>query len=227
MSSLNEQRVCVKFCFKLGQTFTEASEMLQKVFGDETMSRTTTYQWYRRFEDGRTSIEGDPRSGRPSSTDDDSIEQVRAVIRSDRRLTVQEVAYECGISVWSRHTVLTEKLNMHRVAAKSVLQLLTDEQKEQRVAISQEFLHRANDEDTFLKRHCDGNESWVYEYNVETKRRFSQWISKSRRTKKSPQVRPNVKALLIIFIDYEGAVHYEFVPEGHTVKEFYLEDLRR
>jgi hypothetical protein len=42
MSSLNEQRVCVKFCFKLGKYFTETFEMLQKVFGDEALSRMTT-----------------------------------------------------------------------------------------------------------------------------------------------------------------------------------------
>jgi hypothetical protein len=59
MSSLNERRVCVKFCFKLGKTFTETFAKLQKVFVDETMSRTTTYEWYIRFKDGRTSIEED------------------------------------------------------------------------------------------------------------------------------------------------------------------------
>jgi hypothetical protein len=67
--------------------------MLQKVFGDETTNRTTTCEWYRWFKDGRTSIEDDLRSGRPStSTHDDSVERVRAVIRSNRQLTVREMA---------------------------------------------------------------------------------------------------------------------------------------
>jgi hypothetical protein len=39
---------------------------------------------------------------------------------------------------------------MHRVAAKFVPRLLTDEQKEQRAAIFQELLLRANDEENFL-----------------------------------------------------------------------------
>jgi hypothetical protein len=42
------------------------------------------------------------------------------------------------------------------VAAKFVPWLLTDEQKGPRVAISQELLHRANDEENFLKKHRDG-----------------------------------------------------------------------
>jgi hypothetical protein len=105
--------------------------MLQKVFGVETVSRTMNCEWYRRFKDGRTSVEDHPCSGRPSaSTDDDSIERARAVIRSNRLLTVRDVADECGISVGSCHTILTEELNMHRVAAKFVPRQLTDEQKE-------------------------------------------------------------------------------------------------
>jgi hypothetical protein len=84
MSTLTKQCMCVKFCFKLGKTFTETFEMLQKVFGDETTSRTRTYEWYRRFKDSQTSTEDDPHSGRPStSTDNDSIERVQAVIRSN------------------------------------------------------------------------------------------------------------------------------------------------
>jgi len=41
---------------------------------------------------------------------------------------------------------------MHRVAAKFVPRLQTDEQNEQRVAICQEFLLRANNEENFLKK---------------------------------------------------------------------------
>jgi hypothetical protein len=46
------------------------------------------------------SIEDGPSSGRPSaSTDDGSIEHVRAVVRKTRRLTLLQVTGECGISV--------------------------------------------------------------------------------------------------------------------------------
>jgi hypothetical protein len=76
-STLTEKRVCGKFCFKLGKTFTETFEMLPKVFDDETMSRARTWEWYRTFKDGGTSTEDDPRLGwPPTSTDNDSIERV-------------------------------------------------------------------------------------------------------------------------------------------------------
>jgi hypothetical protein len=69
---------------------------------------------------------------------------------------VREVAEDCDISLGSCHNILTEKLGMHRVAAKVVPRLLTDEQKEQRVAISQELLDRANSDEILKKKHSNG-----------------------------------------------------------------------
>jgi hypothetical protein len=83
-------------------------------------------------------------------------------------VTVQKLADECGISVGSCHTILTEELNMLGVAGKFVTRLLTDEQKGPRVAISPELLHRANDEEDFSKNIVTDDETWVYGYD-ETK----------------------------------------------------------
>jgi hypothetical protein len=57
---------------------------------------------------------------------------------------VQEVADEVGISTGSCPQISTEKLQMRRVSAKFVLHLLTEDQKENRVEISQELLANAN-----------------------------------------------------------------------------------
>ena len=64
MNEKEEQRVCVKFCVKLGKTFTETFQMLQVAFGDECLSRSRCHEWYKRFKEGRTSCEDDSRSGR-------------------------------------------------------------------------------------------------------------------------------------------------------------------
>ena len=72
--------------------------MLQQAYGEDCLSRTQYYEWYRRFKSGRTSIEDDPKAGRPSSsTGDDHIEKVRSVIRENRRLTLREVSEEVVI----------------------------------------------------------------------------------------------------------------------------------
>jgi histone-lysine N-methyltransferase SETMAR len=85
------------------------------------------------------------------STGDDHIEKVRTVISETRRLTVREVSEEVGICKSSCHTILTEKVKMHRVAAKFVPRLLTEEQKQNRVTVSQELLDRSNTDENFLR----------------------------------------------------------------------------
>ena len=56
--------------------------------------------------------------------------------------------------------------------------LLTDDQKENRVEISQEMLANANGNENFLKKIIIGDERWVYGYDVETKMQSSQWMGK-------------------------------------------------
>jgi len=58
------------------------------------------------------------------------IAKVRTIIRNNRRLTVQEIAGDCGISLGSCDAILTDDLHMKRVCAKFVPRLLTDDQHE-------------------------------------------------------------------------------------------------
>jgi len=58
--------------------------MLQQAYGEDCLNRTPCHEWYQHFKQGRTSIEDDPKSGRPSmSMDDDRVEKVLAVIRKN------------------------------------------------------------------------------------------------------------------------------------------------
>jgi len=63
---------------------------------------------------------------------------------------------------------------MRRVSAKFVPRLLTDDRKEKHVEISQELLAHVNGNENFLKNIITGDETWVYGYDVETKRKTSQ-----------------------------------------------------
>jgi len=99
MSVFHEERICAKFFGKMGKSVTEKFEMLKIAFREEATGRTQTYEWWERFKEGRSSVDDDPRSGRPStSKTDDNVANVREVIRSNRPLTVREVAEDVSIS---------------------------------------------------------------------------------------------------------------------------------
>jgi hypothetical protein len=63
-----EQRVCIKFCMKLGKSATETHEMIDETFGEYSLSWTTVFEWHSRFKASQVSVEDDKHSGRPSTS---------------------------------------------------------------------------------------------------------------------------------------------------------------
>jgi len=107
------------------------------------LSRTTCFEWFKRFNGGRTSVKDNERPGRPStSKTNETVALVREIIRNNRRLTIREVAEDVGISYGWCQEILTKELSMSRIAAKFVPRLLTDEQKQNRKTIAQELFER-------------------------------------------------------------------------------------
>ena len=175
-------------------------------------------------------MESDPRSGRPStSRKKEVIDQVREKVLEDRRLTVQEIVAEVGISTGSVHSILNEDLNLRRVSAKFVPKLLREQKKELRKEISENMLDLANHGPEFIKTIITSDETWVYGYDPETKFQSSQWKHpESPRPKKARQVRSNVKVMLTCFFDSRGIAYHEYAPQGQSInKEYYLQVLRR
>jgi len=63
MADVKEQRICIKFCFKLNKTAAETHRMLKEAFGDQALSQARTSEWFKRFKDGRGSVEDCKHSG--------------------------------------------------------------------------------------------------------------------------------------------------------------------
>jgi len=85
-----EQRCAIKFCFKLGETGIETFNKLKQAYVEHALSRSQVFKWYKAFSEGRESIKDEPRSGRPTSKTDNNVEIVRALVRSDRRLSAND-----------------------------------------------------------------------------------------------------------------------------------------
>ena len=82
--------------------------MLQESFEENAMSQRKA-----RFKDGRTSVDNDERSGRPStSTTPENIAKVREAILADRRQTIHDVHDIVGLSNGTVQRILADNLNM-------------------------------------------------------------------------------------------------------------------
>jgi hypothetical protein len=63
-----EQRVCIKFCVKLGKSTAKALEMLLEAFGEHSLSQTAVFERHSHIKASRASIEDDECSGQPSTS---------------------------------------------------------------------------------------------------------------------------------------------------------------
>jgi len=181
----------------------------------------------RRFKVGRTSVDDDERSGRPStSTTPENTANVREAILAYRRQTIHDICEIVGLSYGTVQRIMADNLNMRRISARFVPRLLSDDQKAFHVSVCSEPKQQARDDSNFISNIITGNETWVYGYDPETKQQSSQWKSPNLPPpKKACQVRNNVKSMLIFFFfDIQVIVHKEFAPPGQTVNgKFYCE----
>ena len=109
------------------------------------------------------------------------------MVRGDRRLTVRMIAYELGMNRETVWTILTEDLGMRKVCvcAKMVPKLLTDDHKDNRTNVCRNILQMIEEELDFLGKLITGDETWVFQYDPETKRQSLQW--KTRQDQRRPE----------------------------------------
>ena len=70
--------------------------MLKEAFGEQALSQAGTFEWFKRFKDGRESVEDHKHSGRPSTcTTPEMIAKVREVVLQNRRQTIHDDGKFC------------------------------------------------------------------------------------------------------------------------------------
>ena len=92
MDVKEEQRVAIKFCCKVDFSATKTVELIQKAYGDAALSRTTIFEWHKRFREGRESVKDDE-----GSRTDDSIAAVDKMVKEGRKVTSRLIADTLGI----------------------------------------------------------------------------------------------------------------------------------
>ena len=152
-------------------------------------------------------MEDEPRAGRPSSSKtDDNVERVRSLVRSDRRLTLRMISSELNLNRFTVPQILTQDLAMRNVCDKMVPKILTTEQTANRRDVFLDLLDRLEREPEFFNRVITGDESWILDYDPETKCQSREWhTTKSPRYKRAKVSKSKIKLMLICFYDRQGS----------------------
>jgi len=142
----------------------------------------------------------------------------------DHQLSARMTAEEMSLDKNAVHRILTDHLHMQKICAKLVPKNLSVEQKVNRLEICQDLLGRFEIKPDFLDKVTAGDESWVFDYDPETKRRSVGWDKKSSPRPKKAHERIQGENY-DYFFNSRGIVHKEFVPPGQTVNHAFYKDV--
>lgn len=226
-----EQRYAIKFMQKEGETSTNVYARLIAVYGEQCMSRSRVFEWFKRFRDGRTSTDNDVRSGRPATAvNDDNIVKVNELIRGDRRLTVKDIMNSLSIGARAVNEIIHDRLGFSKVCARWVPRQLTPDNKETRLSICSDLFERYDHEgDGFMHRIITGDETWIHQFEPENKRQSMQWRHVTSPPPRKFKTIPSTKKVMAtVFWDFQGVLLIDFLPNGQTINaNRYIMTLKR
>lgn len=99
--------------FNRGTNATEAYRNICAVYGPDSVTVRTAQRWFERFREGNFDLKSTPRSGRPSSFDEDRL---NTLIHEDPRQTTRELAVKmgCNHATVVRHLQSMGKVQKHK-----------------------------------------------------------------------------------------------------------------
>ena len=86
------------------------------------------------------------------------------------KITIRTILRELNISLGSVVSILHENLNMSKVSARWVRQLLTTVHRQARIELCNHFINMFDrDPEQLISRIVTGDETWLYGYDPATK----------------------------------------------------------
>ena len=154
----------------------------------------------------------------------DLIAAVAAAVAEDGRITVRELAGAYNTSNHSIHSILKNDLGLSKKSARWVLKLLSEDQKQERVRVSQQLIAAVNRHSmAYLDTIVTMDETMISLHTPELKRQSKRWVPKGQPgpTKALVHASRN-KQMVIAFFDSKGLIYTNIVPKVQTVNAGYI-----
>ena len=108
--------------------------MIKEAFGEQALSQSRTFGWFKHFEDGREFVEDCKHCGRPSTCT--TLEMIVKVILEDIRQIIYNVCNRTGLSYWLCQRILVNELNIELQKSLFISWTMTSETIRFRCALS-------------------------------------------------------------------------------------------
>lgn len=192
----------------------KAARHICSVYGVHAISERTAQKWFLRFKNGDFGVQDHTHTGRPSNFCE---EQLNQLIHDNPRQTTRELSLQLNC----HHSTVADHLkSMGKVQKLGnwVPHLLSENNKNQRSKIAAELLARHKSTNghkhRFLYRIVTGDEKWCLYVNMKKRR---EWVSPNKQATPRPKQLHVMKKMISVWWDWEGIIHYEFLPNKQTV----------
>src|SRR6185369_3606791 len=218
------QRYYIFVSWKNGKSANQIHMELQVAEGPKALSIRSIYRWIESFESGDENIKDDSHSGRPKEiVTPKNVAEIEELIVEDPHISIKTLEELMGISTERIHYILHNELEVSKVCAKWVPHVLTEENKEKRVELSEQLLEIL---EKGFNNIVTGDESWFHYFTVSSKEANKVWISKGEsRTQITRTAQNSKKQMFCIFFSTEGIVTRIVVPKGQSVNAKYYSNI--
>ncbi|XP_073983651.1 histone-lysine N-methyltransferase SETMAR-like [Rhodnius prolixus] len=203
-------RYILQFFLDKGENASQAAEIVNGVYGADTVTANYVQFWFRRFRSGIFDVKDAPRTGRPVV---ENVDKITEIIEVDRHVSSRSIAQELKID---HKTVLNHlrKAGLEKKLDVWVPHQLTSKNMMDRISICEAFAKR-NEIDPVLKRMVTGEEKRASYDNIVRKRSWSR-RGEAAQTVAKPGLTAR-KVLLCIWWELKGIIYYELFPYGQTL----------
>ncbi|UYV71885.1 SETMAR [Cordylochernes scorpioides] len=203
-------REVLLFAFNWKKSATEAHRFFEEVHGDNALSKSQCYRWFKKFQSGDFELDNEPR-GKPHQKFEDA--ELQALLDDDSTQTQEKLAKQLQVSQGSVSLRLNS-LRMTQKLSRWVPHELSERQQERRLVTCEVLLAR-HEKKSFLHRIVTSDEKSIHFSNP---MRQKSWGLSGQFPKQTP--RPNrlgKKAMLCVWWDQTGVVYFKLLKPGKMV----------
>ena len=212
-STCEHQRYYIFVSWKNGKTPSQIHKELQVAEGPKALSLRTIYRWIEAFEEGENDIKDNSRSEHPrKAITQRVIAKIEELVNEYSHIPIRIIEEEVGILKERIGYILHNELNLHKVCAKWVPHVLTEENKKNRVEISKQLLEIL---ENGFQNIVTGDETWIYYFTVSSKESNKTWVEvRANRPQITRIAQNSKKQMFCIFFSTDGIIARIVVPKG-------------
>ena len=219
-----EFRSVIKFLVLKKLSAKEIIEELNNVYGDESPSKTTVYDWIAQF---RHSVLDEKSPGRPTEISEKVTDKLENIVKFDRRITTRMLCDKLNVSKGTLQTLL-RGMGLRKLTSRFVPHFLTGEMCESRLSCCEANIQLFEQPgDVFIKNIVTVDETPLSFYLPDTEQDSKEWKfpGETRSKKLRSSINYKKSLMLTIFWDYHGLVHVDFADKNVKINSSYYVEL--